>query len=271
MKQSKLIFSEAIQRLLAAGNDIVRAEDESHYVHVPTGRKLMRTTNYIEGMKPFMCMPEWKGSLGMGSAADQLVRDFFVEGEDYVRDQRNNHGGYEALSDRAVLECLTGIRAYNESVVKPQGWTVLADRVFLYSLELGVAGEVDLILYNEKTEEVQIIDMKTVRSPQYINRKVDKYSRQLNTYRVMAEELMGGQQVTSLQIMWMKTTYEKFDKVSQTAYLHSMLEVDMEDRTTDIRAIWQKEKGMNPEDFNFDAPKTQESRGTSNLINDIVR
>lgn len=270
MKTSKT-FKEAISNLLAAGNDIVRAEDETHYVHVPTGRKLMRTTNYIEGMKPFMCMPEWKGSLGMGSAADQLFRDYFVEGEDYVRDQRNFHGGYAELSDRAVLECLTSVRAFDAVEVKPYGWTVLADRVFLYSLELGVAGEVDLILYKEETREVKIIDMKTVRSPQYISRKVDKYSRQLNTYRVMAEELMGGWDVTDLEILWIKTTYEKYDTVSQTAYLHSILPVESTDRTEDIRAIWQKEKGMNPEEYSFDAPKETESRGTSNLVDALLK
>lgn len=261
-------FKQSIDALLAAGQDIKRADDETHYVHVPTGTKLMRTTNFIEAMKPFNPMPEWAGAAPMGSAADQMVRDYFVEGMDYVNEEASK-GAYDKLSTNAMIQLASAIRAYDASVVRPQGWKVLADRVFLYSLELGVAGEVDLILYNEKTEEVKIVDMKTVRSPQYISSKLPKYRRQLNTYRLMAEELMG-RKVDALEIMWIKTTYEKFDTVSKTAYLHDMMDVDITNVQEEIRTIWMKAKGFPPEDFCFDAPEVKDIRGTSNLIDTLV-
>ena len=52
-QQQKIVFSEAIRNLLAAGDDIVRSDDETHYIHKPTGQKLLRCTNFIEGCKPF--------------------------------------------------------------------------------------------------------------------------------------------------------------------------------------------------------------------------
>lgn len=260
-------FSQAIQSLLNAGNDIVRSEDESHYIHKPTGQKLLRCTQFIEGLKPFGMTPEspWYGCLAMGTAADQMVRDYFVEGIEYVNKQ-SQLGVYDALTPAAQIQLASAVRAYDASVVRPQGWKVLADRVYLYSLELGVAGEVDLILYNNTTKEIKIIDMKTVRSPQYIGQKTPKYQRQLNTYRVMAEELMGGHKVTDLEIMWIRTSYEKFDKQSTTAYMHDMMPVDIKDVFEDIGNIWLQEAGYHFKDHTFGRPKEEEVQGTTNLL-----
>lgn len=246
-------FKYGIQKIVYAGDDIYRKADETCYVHRETGKELMRCTTFIDGAKPFGMTPNspYWGSLAIGTACDQYVRDFFVEGADKVN---YNKPIYKHLEVSAIVQLAKDVEKYNETELKPNDWVVLADRVYLYSLELGVAGEVDLIVFNPSTQEIKIIDMKTVRSPQYIPRKMDKYSRQLNTYRHMFEEL-SGLKVTGLEIMWIKVWYEEGSNVSKEAYHLRNDEVPMVDVMEDIAAIWQKEQGCHWTEYRKDTPK----------------
>lgn len=259
MKQSNTDFLKGIDALLAGREYITRPTD-ANYVHTnpETGEetKLMRCTNFYNAFKPWDGPAGWEYAAKMGTDADQLCRDYFVEGIDYVREQASKNA-YPHLTKEALIQLVSSIRTYDEAFVKPGGWKVLADRVFFYSLELGVAGEVDLLLYNETTQELRIVDMKTNRNMDSSDRKIrEKYRLQLNVYRKMAEE-MSGLKVTGLEIMWIATTYERFDEQTTTAFLARMQEVPMEDVIPHIEKTWQKRMGMSFRDYSFDTPKAQ--------------
>lgn len=108
--------------------------------------------------------------------------------------------------------------------------------MYFYSLELGVAGEVDLLLTNEETEEIWIIDFKTSRAgtksfgKKYGGKasKQVKYRLQLNTYRHMAEELSGFP-VNRISILPIKVFYEPFQATTSEAYFEPMMDVEILD------------------------------------------
>ncbi len=233
-------FKEAIAALLQAGTDIERPTDRC-YVHVPTGKELMRTTTYLRGGEEFFMPAKWKGASMIGTDCDQIVRDFFVEKRTTLRSYNYDHVTQEAFD--AMLQQLADL---DSSLGE---WEVFADRLFLYSLELGVAGEIDLLLVNWETEEVIIVDMKTVRSPQYMtpgSDKMKKYNKQLNIYRTMAEELMGGHPVKHLFILPIHVAYPPFGVCTSKAEFLPWMEVDQNDPLPGILDLWQKNMGMTP-------------------------
>ena len=221
-------FKEGVERLLQAGTDIVRTDDERNYLHVPTGQLLDRTTSWISGNAPFFLPPIWQGALPVGTAVDQACRDFFVEPE-----VMSPFRYMENIQERAYQQLVGDLRKWEPNL---QGWDVHADRVYFYSLELGVAGEVDLLLTNEETEEIWIIDFKTSRAgtksfgKKYGGKasKQVKYRLQLNTYRHMAEELSGFP-VNRISILPIKVFYEPFQATTSEAYFEPMMDVEILD------------------------------------------
>ena len=268
MKATKAQFQKGIDKLLAGREFITRPTDANYvYTDPTTGEetKLMRCTNFYNAFKEWDGPAGWEYAAKMGTDADQLCRDYFVEGIDYVRAQASADA-YPHLTHTAIVQLVSSIRTYDEAFIKPGGWKVLADRVFFYSLELGVAGEVDLLIYNEDTKELRIVDMKTNRSMDSCDRKIrEKYRLQLNVYRKMAEE-MSGLEITGLEIMWIATAYDRFDEQTETAFLARMQEVEMEDVIPHIEKTWQKRKGMSFRDYSFDVPKEPvETKDPNNL------
>lgn len=229
---TKKQFNEGLDLILKGGQDIERAADESHYIHIPTGTKLERTTSWLSGGKPFFLPRQWQGCLPIGSAIDQAIRDYFVEGLDNMK-----YEDYEKHVTRfAYDQLLEDLVPYAEQLAE-DGWTVHADRVYLYSLELGVAGEVDLLLSNEKKKALWICDIKTSRAglSSFTKRwgkqeptKLEKYSLQVNTYRTMAEE-MGGLPVEKLSLLPLKVYYEAYGDITDECYFEKEIEVDLFD------------------------------------------
>lgn len=221
-------FKEGVERLLQAGTDIVRTEDERNYLHVPTGQLLDRTTSWISGNAPFFLPEIWQGALAVGTAVDQACRDYFVEPE-----VMSPFRYMENIQERAYQQLVADLDKWAPSI---EGWDVHADRVYFYSLELGVAGEVDLLLTNEKTEEIWIVDFKTSRAgtksfgKKYGGKasKQVKYRLQLNTYRYMAEELSGFP-VKRISILPIKVFYEPFKASTSEAYFEPMIDVEILD------------------------------------------
>jgi hypothetical protein len=219
---------EGIKRLLRLGKEVERAEDESHYIHMPTGTKLQRCTQWISGGVPLVIPQVWSGCLPIGSMVDQCVRDFFVEGLDQMSAfMYCNH-----MQFRAYEQLIADLEEFKEKHGKT--WHVFADRVFLFSLSLGVAGEVDLLLVNKETGEIWIVDMKTSRggtasfNKRYKKNeptKLEKYSLQLNTYRFMAEE-MSGLQIKRLSILPIKVFYPPNGQTTDEAYFEPMMDVE---------------------------------------------
>lgn len=222
-------FKDAVGRLLQAGQDIERTDDERNYVHIPTGTLLDRTTSWISGNKPFNLPEIWRGALPIGSAVDQLCRDYFVEPE-----VLSPFRYMENLTLRAYEQCTGDVAEFEKQHL--DGWDVHADRVYLYSLDLGVAGEVDLICTNEATEEIWVIDFKTSRggtasfSKKYGKEppKQIKYRLQLNTYRYMAEEITGFP-VNRISILPIKVFYEPYRSYTDEAYFEPMIDVEIMD------------------------------------------
>lgn len=219
---------EGIKRLLRLGKEVERAEDESHYIHMPTGTKLQRCTQWISGGVPLVIPQVWSGCLPIGSMVDQCVRDFFVEGLDQMSAfMYCNH-----MQFRAYEQLIADLEEFKEK--HGETWHVFADRVFLFSLSLGVAGEVDLLLVNKETGEIWIVDMKTSRggtasfNKRYKKNeptKLEKYSLQLNTYRFMAEE-MSGLQIKRLSILPIKVFYPPNGQTTDEAYFEPMMDVE---------------------------------------------
>lgn len=236
-------FTQRIERLLSGGKDIDRPTDRC-YVHVPTGTELMRTTNYLRGGEKFVMPVKWQGSSLIGTDCDQVCRDYFVEDRSKMQPSDYTH-----ITTAAYNQLMDGLSKVDRGLGE---WTIYADRVFLYSMELGVAGEVDLLLVNEKTEEVVIVDMKTVRSPQYMtpnSDKMKKYNKQLNIYRIMAEEMMGGYPVSKLFILPIHVAYPPFGDVSTKADFLEWIEVNKNDPREDIEKLWVKNHGLTSSEY----------------------
>jgi hypothetical protein len=263
-------FDERLATLLSAGDDIYRHEDESCYVHKETRKRLYRTTTFLSGGVPFNLPEIWKGCLPIGSDADQLARDYFVEGDDACLFNIQS-GTYRHLTERAAMQLLTDLRDYDKAITE-EGWVCHADRVFLYSLELGVAGEVDFLFSNRKKKVIAVSDMKTSRAglASFDRRykkgeksKREKYGLQLNTYRVMAEEL-SGLKVAHLEIAAFKVFYPKFRDVTDECYLETRLPVEINKNVLeDIAGEWVKHSGQAPPDLGYEPNLPDRPEGES--------
>lgn len=226
-----LKYKNAVKKLLTGSAEIERTEDEKHYIHKPTNTLLERTTSWISGGAPFVLPKIWEGCLPIGSMVDQIVRDFFVDG----RREMSPFMYLENVQGMAYVQLLDDLEEFKHKYC-PQ-WTVYADRVFLFSLELGVAGEVDLLLVNEETGQLWIVDMKTSRggtktfSKRYGKNeptKLEKYRLQLNTYRFMAEE-MSGLPIDRLSLLPIKVFYPPNGFSTREAYFEPLIDLEFVD------------------------------------------
>jgi hypothetical protein len=156
---NKTKFQKGVELILNGSEQIERAEDGSCYIHKETGQKLDRATSFIRNFEPFYLPPIWAGALPVGTAVDQVIRDFFVEGP-----ERLNYDDYkENLSKRAFEQLLADLGPFASRLLS-EGWRVYGDRVLLFNLAHNVAGEVDLLLVHEEAQEVKILDIKTSRA-----------------------------------------------------------------------------------------------------------
>ena len=253
-------FDAGVKRLLESGADVYRHADESCYVHTETRRRLYRTTTFLAGGVPFQLPEIWAGCLPVGSMADQLARDFFVEGGDAVLFSIQTGAYSPHLTERACMQLLTDLGVIKQKYDE-DGWTVHADRVFLYSLGLGVAGEVDFLLTNRKKKKIAVVDMKTSRAglPSFDRRykkgektKREKYALQLNVYREMAEEL-SGLPVDTLEIAPFKVFYEPYRSTSDECYFEGFLDVPVDrDVLSTIEDTWKANTGSLPPDLGIE-------------------
>ncbi len=259
-------FAQRIQQLLEMGKSVTRPCDD-YYYHAETDTKLQRCTTYLRAGKPFVMGDAWAGSTKIGTDADQIVRDAFVDGIDSL-----NSYDYKHISQPAFDELRKDTATLINSLEGQ--WSVYADRVFLLSLENGVAGEVDLLLVNYDTEEVMIVDMKTIRTPSSMPSKMKKYGQQLNTYRAMAEEMMGGYPVKSLYILPVKVTYPAYGDITSTGYMMPWLEVPVYDASIEVNALWKKEKSMTAKEYfdwsNKTKAETNTDADTADWWNDFL-
>lgn len=233
-----------VEKILEGGKVIERAEDETHYIHTPTGQRLERTTTWISGGKKFEIPQVWAGCLPIGSMVDQIVRDFFVEG----LDEMSTFMYLQNVRTQAYMQLIEDLKTFADELGAE--WLVYADRVFLFSLTLGVAGEVDLLLVNQLTGEIWIVDMKTSRAgtksftKKYGKNeptKLQKYTLQLNTYRFMAEE-MSGLPVNRISILPIKVFYPPHGSSTSEAYFEPLFDVEICDPVKEREVLLEMQK-----------------------------
>lgn len=217
------------------------------YVHNLTGQELMRTTQFIKGGETLdLSNTPWWGATHIGTACDQMCRDYFVEGPHTLSyDNYSKH-----LSQDAYNQLLEALYEVKKSI--GDEWMVYADRVFLYSEKMGVAGEVDLILVNFEEEKVVIVDMKTCRNPKSLtpgSKKMKGYNRQLNVYRAMAEELMDGHPVEALSIFPIHVDYAPHSAVTSQAKMLPWITVEQRDVSAEIEETWMTRTGMGSAEY----------------------
>jgi hypothetical protein len=183
-----------------------------------------------------------QSSLKIGNKVDDLIRDFFEEGSTlsskddlgYLHDKYQlGDGGMTAK----FLKQLEGLREY----FKQRGENVVASGIILHSDELGVAGTVDLLTY-DNNGDIRIYDIKTMKSNQLVNsykgydtviydtdyidpisgkknrsnRK--KHTDQLSAYNLILEKTYGVKAV-QLGILPVEVSYGKTKVVSETKKL----------------------------------------------------
>lgn len=175
-----------------------KATPANYYVNTLTGKVYVRVTNFIRDKK----MPDndlLDTSNLLGNKADVFIRDFF---NDSLK-ELSEYG----LSSNEALEKFVRQLDVLKTKMKNNGETVLSNDIVLYNDELGIAGTVDLITYDEKGM-FRIYDMKTMRGNQlkssYAGDSVSKYDttrfgkskrqshqEQLSTYRLLLNNTHG--------------------------------------------------------------------------------
>ena len=237
-------FQERIKNLIDGGQQVSRPE-HGRYYELADGTKLSRCTTYLRAGEEFFMPEKWQGASLIGTDCDQMARDYFVEGPETLRSYNYKH-----LTQDAFNQLLDGLNQLADSL--SDEWTVYADRLFLFSRELGVAGEIDLLFVNYLTEEVVVVDLKTVRSPQYMtpgSDKMKKYRQQLNIYREMAEEMMGGYPVKRLFVLPIHVAYPAYGDITTKAQFLDWIDVPNQDVVPAINEAWIANKGMTAAEY----------------------
>lgn len=180
---------------------IVLKSDGSAYINTKTGKEYQRVSNFIadkemiDSIEQNETMVDYEkrlresgkynpkeidsklliaSSFKIGSKIDKLVRDYF---EGTLKDY-SEYG--ITLEDAQIVKTFVekGLNKLNE-YFKTEGLTPIAEGVIVYNDELGVAGELDILAYNEKGE-LFIFDMKSMRG----NHFVDTYNSEVNKGKI---------------------------------------------------------------------------------------
>ena len=180
------------------GRIVENPSDATHYVNILTGKVYERVSNFIRDKKIDKNDLLDTSNL-LGNKADEFIRDFF---NDSLK-ELSEYG----LSSNEALEKFVRQLDVLKTKMKNNGETVLSNDIVLYNDELGIAGTVDLLTYDEKGM-FRIYDMKTMRGNQlkssYAGDSVSKYDttrfgkskrqlhqEQLSTYRLLLNNTHG--------------------------------------------------------------------------------
>ena len=172
------------------------------------GTSYKRVSNVIKST--FSGEPN-KQAVKAGNTVDDLVRSFFTEGETPVHDDT-------LMSKDAYDSLIKDLQAVQKSI-DDKGLTVLANNIVVWDDASGVAGEVDLLVLNPETGNIQIWDIKTskasTKSPSYtkvwkgngIERsKKQQHQAQLSAYKRIIENQYG-MEVEKIAIFPFKVDY----------------------------------------------------------------
>ena len=174
-------------------------------------------------------------STGIGNSVDIAVRMIFAGRTPLQGDVPNLPLG--VLNEEGGLA--DSIKTLKKDLDK-KGFKIVTDEIILSSLDLGVAGTTDLILINPKGE-ILIYDVKSVRNG--IGSKInpdgsfkgknkqwyqEKWTNQLNMYRLLAERLDPRLKVVGLGIMPVAVSYnEELESNTSMAILEKTVKIEM--------------------------------------------
>ena len=148
-------------------------------------------------------------SVAIGNTIDELVRKVM----------NNETPSENPIYDKVISE----ISNRRDQLIK-DGYKIISDEIVLGDQDLGVAGTTDIIAIN-KSGGVKIIDTKSVRNgtSKLFQRGtgeisengkkwyIDKWTNQLNMYRLLAERIGPEVRVESLEILPIRVDYEVGD------------------------------------------------------------
>jgi hypothetical protein len=183
------VTEREIENIKDNKNFIILSEDGTHYLNTKTGKKLKRVTGFINEKEAVFPQKQSDESLtdyrkrlvelfkgeekseaivaqGMvlassqviGTKVDVLVRDFF-DGKLKPLSEYN-------VSDIKTVEAFVEQLKVLQAKLKKNNEIVVANDIVLYNDELGIAGSVDLLTYDNKGV-VRIYDMKTMRGNKF--------------------------------------------------------------------------------------------------------
>jgi hypothetical protein len=197
-KVAEIMQNAEFIKLSDSQGNIVDASEATHYINTRTGEVYERVTSYIKGPVSESSLLDTANLLG--NKADEFVRDFFS-------------GAMKDLSEydlapnvelQKFLESLSILKAQFTA----NGEKVIANGITLYDANLGIAGTVDLLTYDNKGN-FRIYDMKTMRGNQlkttykgdprnvkydstlYGQSNRESHMRQLSLYRILLNNTHG--------------------------------------------------------------------------------
>lgn len=209
-------------------SDWVLTEDETGYINKNNPEvKHVRVTSAIvadetselgEDGKPKRFDPDsvWATpSTLIGNSVDEFIRDFF---DGKISDNFDFASLPNAMADE-WKELYNQLKAFRDGFVKDRGLTILPKNVVAHGTldvtgpngrqgTLNVAGTLDLLAY-DTDGNFYVFDMKTYRST--LKGKMEKYSRQVSTYRKLIEQRLAEQGIDvkfkGLSIIPIKVNY----------------------------------------------------------------
>lgn len=164
--------------------------------------------------------PQIKGNYDfasiIGTAVDELTRDFYDKGEDYVR--KTAYPNISEEHKEALMSDFKALKGYMDGRF-PNGYKVitkefpLAARVTDSNGTQTMAGTMDMLVI-ESDGTAHIFDMKAKNREGLAFNDGGKYTYQLNTYKQILEDVLGFKgKVGSLQLIWFAQNYPSPEKI----------------------------------------------------------
>ena len=173
-----------------------------------------------------------KSSQTIGTKVDELVRDFFA-------DEEIDLSKYNVSSKEETQKFLEELQKIKDEM-KENNEKVLSNDIVLYNDEIGVAGTVDLLTYDNKGV-VRIYDMKTMKGNNFtesyagdtVNKyettefgksKKQKHTEQLSMYRMLLNNTHG-LKAKELKIIPIEISYKGGDTTTSKLNLLENVEL----------------------------------------------
>lgn len=268
-------LEEAIQEIVSNKEFIKLSEDGTQYVNSKTGKTYKRVTTYSsedefkDPMKKGESFEDYEKRLGalgytdrdiqqklliassqiIGTKVDGLVRDFF-------NGELKDLASYDVASQEDIKEFIEELKKI-KTVMDARGEKVLANDVVLYNDQLGIAGTVDLLTYDDEGR-IRIYDMKTMRGNQFTEThnsgenkgktKYDnpytkgkdsnkvKHQKQVSIYRILLNNTHNLRAVT-LGVMPIEINYQAGDTTTSELHLLPGVKLTPLDQIKDAKLL----------------------------------